>query len=51
MRLKDHESTERDEDSKVEDSTLVGLIILVKELLVCNSKQTEYDVFISMSKE
>ena len=37
-RLKAHESTERDGDSKVEDSTLCGLTVLVKELLVCYSK-------------
>ena len=50
-RLKAHESTERDGDSKVEDSTLVGLIILVKELLVCYSKQTEYKDLVELTKK
>ena len=33
-RLREHSSSERDSDSK-EDSTLIGLLILVKELLGC----------------
>lgn len=35
---------------KSEDSTLIGLIELVKELLVCYSKQAEYDEVIEMTQ-
>lgn len=50
-RLKAHESTERDGDSKVEDSTLVGLTILVKELFVCYSNQTDYKLVVELTQE
>lgn len=34
LRLRDHESLERDSES-TPDSTLVGLLVLIKELLDC----------------
>ena len=45
IRLREHESTEIDSDSSA-DETLIGLLILVKELLDCYIKKTEYEELI-----
>ena len=50
-RLKDHESIERDDRLTLKDITLTGLILLVKELLVCYSKQADYQEVLKVIKE
>ena len=49
-RLKIHESSERDSGS-VTDSTLVGLIVLVKELLDCFINEADYDTVVGFAKD
>ena len=40
LRLRDHESTERDSDSSP-DTVMIGMLILLKELLLCFTGQTQ----------
>ena len=48
-RLKSHESTESESDSKP-DSKLVGLLVLVKELLECLCMSAGYDEMITFTE-
>ena len=48
-RLRNHESLERDGDSS-QDSTLIGLLILVKELLDCFISKASYEDLIEFSQ-